>query len=109
MKTPICKDKSRIYDFAGSSIEHIYPQNALTKFREESLEPLKNTLGNLTLQDPAQNTLGGNNPFADKRSPHQESTVLLTRDVAANSIWTKVEIENHKKLLIDIALKVFYP
>lgn len=26
--TPVCVDKSRVYDFAGTSIEHIYPQNA---------------------------------------------------------------------------------
>ena len=50
---PLCKDKSRIYDFAGTSIEHIYPQNADTKFKDETLEPLKNTLGNLSILDPA--------------------------------------------------------
>lgn len=26
--TPECKDKSRLYDFSGTSIEHIYPHNA---------------------------------------------------------------------------------
>ncbi len=107
--TPECKDKSRIYDFAGSSIEHIYPQNAPPKFKDDSLEPFKNTLGNLTLQDPAQNTSGGNKPFSEKRELYLQSTVLLTRDVAATATWSKQEMEDHKKLLIDIALKVFYP
>lgn len=107
--TPLCKDKSRVYDFAGTSIEHIYPQKADKNFRDEKLELLKNTLGNLTILDPAQNTIGGNDPFNAKRSLYQESSVLLTRNIATNQTWTEQEIKNHKNLLIDIALKVFYP
>jgi uncharacterized protein with ParB-like and HNH nuclease domain len=108
-ETPLCKDKSRVYDFAGTSIEHIYPQNTSKKFRDEKLEPLKNTLGNLTILDPAQNTIGGNDPFDAKRSLYQASSVLLTRNIARNQTWGEQEIKNHKNLLIDIALKVFYP
>ncbi len=107
--SPVCKDKSRIYDFAGTSIEHIYPQNAHKNFRNEKLEPLKNTLGNMTILDPAQNTRGGNEPFEAKKTLYQESSVLLTRNIATNQTWTEQEIHVHKNLLIDIALKVFYP
>lgn len=105
---PSCKDKSRVYDFAGTSSEHIYPQNANKNFRDETLEPLKNTLGNLTILDPAQNTIGGNDPFEVKRSLYQESSVILTRNIATKQTWTEQEITNHKNLLIAIALKVFY-
>ena len=73
------------------------------------MEPLKNTLGNLTILDPAQNTKGGNDPFDAKRSIYQASSVVLTRDIATNTTWSEQEIKNHKNLLIDIALKVFYP
>ncbi|MBW4498139.1 MAG: HNH endonuclease family protein [Scytonema hyalinum WJT4-NPBG1] len=103
----ICIDKSRVYDFAGTSIEHIYPQKASPNLRDEKLEPLKNTLGNLTILDPAQNTLSGNDPFLAKRSTYQDSSVLVTRDIATNSTWTEQEVENHKNLLIDVALKIF--
>ena len=106
---PLCKDKSRIYDFAGTSIEHIYPQNAAKNFKDENLEPFRNTLGNLTILDPAQNTKGGNDPFDAKRSLYQASSVLLTRNIATNETWSEQEIKNHKNLLIDIALKVFSP
>ncbi|WP_222838788.1 DUF262 domain-containing protein [Nostoc cycadae] len=105
--TPICKDKSRIYDFAGTSIEHIYPQNS--KSKDEKLEPLKNTLGNLTILDPAQNSIGGNEPFEVKKPLYQESSIQLTRDIANNQTWSEQEIINHKNLLIDVALKVFSP
>lgn len=106
--TPLCKDKSRVYDFAGTSIEHIYPQNA-GKNKDEKLEQFKNTLGNLTILDPAQNTIGGNDPFDAKKSLYQESSVFLTRNIAINQAWTEQEIKNNKNLLIDIALKVFHP
>lgn len=108
-ETPLCKDKSRIYDFAGTSIEHIYPQNADKEFKNINLEPLRNTLGNLTILDPAQNTQGGNDPFDIKRPLYQKSSVQMTRNIATNTTWTEKEITNHKNLLIDIALKVFYP
>lgn len=106
--TPLCKDKSRVYDFAGTSIEHIYPQNA-RKNKDENLEPLKNTLGNLTILDPAQNTIGGNDPFDAKKLLYQASSVLLTRNIARNATWSEQEIKNHKNLLINIALKIFSP
>jgi hypothetical protein len=108
VNTPLCNDKSRVYDFSGTSIEHIYPKKADQKFRDEQLEPLKNTLGNLTILDPTQNTIGGNDPFEIKRPLYQELSILLTRDIAKNQVWTIQEIKNRKNLLIDVALKVFY-
>ena len=105
--TPVCTDKTRVYDFAGTSIEHIYPQNADNTNLDTNIEPLKNTLGNLTILDPAQNTIGANEPFVGKKALYQASSVLLTREIAATTAWTEKEINDHKKLLIDIALKVF--
>ncbi len=107
--TPVCTDKNRVYDFAGTSIEHIYPQNAVSSNLDTTLEPLKNTLGNLTILDPAQNSVCGNDPFTAKRLPYQASTVLLTREIAAKTAWLQQEINDHKNLLIDIAMKAFYP
>ncbi|MDY6901208.1 MAG: DUF262 domain-containing HNH endonuclease family protein [Cyanobacteriota bacterium] len=105
--TPSCIDKSRIYDFAGTSIEHIYPQKADSK--DENLETLINTLGNLTILDPAQNSIASNDPFEAKKELFQKSSVELTRNIGLKQAWTEQEIENHKNMLIDIALKVFYP
>ncbi|MEM9922856.1 MAG: HNH endonuclease family protein [Cyanobacteria bacterium P01_D01_bin.50] len=105
--TPSCIDKSRIYDFAGTSIEHIYPQKA--DIKDENLEPLINTLGNLTILDPAQNTIASNDAFEAKKTLFQQSSVELTRNIGKKQAWTEQEVENHKNMLIDIALKVFYP
>lgn len=105
--TPVCVDKSRVYDFAGTSIEHIYPQNADKNNLDTDLEPLKNTLGNLTILDPAQNTIGGNDSFDSKRLLYQSSSVVLTKEIGKKTDWTRKEIDDNKKLLTDIALKVF--
>lgn len=107
--TPVCVDKSRVYDFAGTSIEHIYPQNADENNLDTNLEPLKNALGNLTILDPAQNTIGGNDSFDLKRVLYQASSVVLTKEIGKKTDWTRTEIDDNKKLLTDIALKVFYP
>ncbi len=86
--TPTCVDKSRVYDFAGTSIEHVYPRNAGSSDLDSNLVPLKNTLGNLTIMDPAQNTLGGNEPFTSKAPLYKQSSVLLTQEIGAKTMWT---------------------
>lgn len=107
--TPVCTDKSRMYDFAGTSIEHMYPRNADKTGLDADLEPIKNTLGNLTILDPAQNTIGANDIFTAKRVIYESSAVLLTKEIAQKTDWTQKAINDHQKLLIDIALKVFNP
>lgn len=107
--TPVCVDKSRIYDFAGTSIEHIYPRNAAGSVLDANLEPFKNTLGNLTIMDPAQNNIGGNDSFAVKQPIYQTSSVLLTQEIGIKTAWTPQEIADHKNLLIDAAVKIFRP
>lgn len=106
---PVCVDKSRVYDFAGTSIEHVYPRNAEVAVLEVTLEPLKNTLGNLTIMDPGQNTLVGNESFVAKKPEFGRSAVKLTRQIGENAQWTSAEIDAHKNRLADIALKVFRP
>jgi hypothetical protein len=107
--TPVCVDKSRVYDFAGTSIEHVYPRNADTPVLDTTLEPLKNTLGNLTIMDPAQNTIGGNESFTIKQTLYQSSSVLLTKEIGSKAAWMETEIDAHKISLIDIAILIFRP
>lgn len=104
---PVCIDKSRLYDFAGTSIEHIYPRNTRSSNQDNNLEPLKNSLGNLTILDPAQNNKGDNDSFIQKKSIYTQSSVVLTQDIGANATWTQTEIDAHKNLLIDAAIKIF--
>ncbi|MGD9590733.1 MAG: DUF262 domain-containing protein [Pyrinomonadaceae bacterium] len=104
---PKCSDKSRVYDFTGTSIEHVYPKRAAPT--DATLEPLKNTLGNLTIMDPKPNSTSGNDDFATKKPVYSASSVELTQEIGAKATWTTIEISAHQALLIGIALKVFRP
>jgi hypothetical protein len=104
---PTCLDKSRIYDFIGTSIEHIYPRNADTALIDTDLEPLKNSLSNLTLLDPGQNTTAGNDSFLVKKVVYQASSFQITKDLCAKTAWTKIETDEHEKNLMELALAIF--
>ncbi len=105
---PTCTDKSRVYDFAGTSIEHIYPCNATGGVLDNSLEPFKNTIGNLTIMDPAQNNIGGNDNFIAKRELYLESSVLLTKEIIGEKlIWEQTDINNYNIFLIEAAIEIF--
>jgi hypothetical protein len=107
---PKCFDKTRVYDFASTSIEHIYPQNATSgsSVFDSSLEPLKHSLGNLTILDPALNVMGDNDDFLTKKPIYQSSSVFLTKnEIGEKAAWTLNEITSHKRLLIDIGMKIF--
>ncbi len=106
-KEPLCVDKSRVYDFSGTSIEHVYPRNADQKTIDNSLEPVKNDLGNLTIMDPAQNSLAGNDGFESKVPIYLRSSVVLTREIGERTAWTRKEFDQHKENLKSIALNVF--
>jgi len=109
---PTCLDKSRIYDFSGTSIEHVYPQkvNISSRNYNAQTEPLKNTLGNLTILDPGQNNTGGNDDFETKKLIYKASSIVLTREkIAQQTSWTAQTIAAHQQFLIDMALKVFQP
>jgi Protein of unknown function DUF262/Protein of unknown function (DUF1524) len=110
--SPSCLDKSRIYDFAGTSIEHIYSKNAkpMQNNYDEMLEPLKNSLGNLTILDPTQNNTADDVIFLDKKQIYTASSIALTRDgVGTKPLWGTQQIEDHQNLIVDIAMKVFCP
>lgn len=104
-RQPECRDTTRVFDFANTTIEHIYPQNSSSPDTE--LENLINSLGNLTFLGADDNNAGGNKSFSQKKPIFESSSVLLNRKIAENSIWSKTEVEEHQAELIRIALKVF--
>lgn len=107
--TPTCLDKNRIYDFSSTTIEHVYPRNAASSsVFNANLEPVKNSLGNLTILDPAQNGVGADDDFLTKRPIYQASSVFLTREkIASNAAWTATEISAFKDFLVNIGMAVF--
>jgi hypothetical protein len=104
---PTCEDKTRVYDFVDTTIEHVYPRNASGGAGNTALEPLKNTLGNLTFMGPTDNVAGGNDDFGTKRRLFQISSVGLNQVIGQNVQWSNAEVEQHLNLLKDMACKVF--
>lgn len=102
-----CLNKTNPYDFAGTSIEHIYPKNALTIDVNQQLEPIKNKIGNLALMDPLHNSEQGNDNFAQKKSEYASSSVEVLKYVSNHPFWTITETVDLETKYIDLALKHF--
>jgi hypothetical protein len=104
---PKCLDKSRVFDFTNTSIEHIYPQNASGTTRNAAMESLKHQLGNLTFLGRDDNALVDNSNFAAKKLILEASSVQMNRKIAENTSWSTTEVSSNKSTLIDIAKKIF--
>lgn len=103
--SPKCKDKTRVYDFTNTTIEHIYPQNPESP--DSTLEPYTNTLGNLTFLGPNDNNDAANTPYSTKRPIFQKSSVGLNRSIGENATWDVKAIEKHRDALIGYAKTIF--
>ena len=106
---PKCKDKTRVFDFSNTTLEHIYPQSVEAKLQDAALEKVKHTIGNLTIFGPDDNDKIGNKPFADKKPVLEKSSLQLTRDVGNNDKWTTELANKRTDALVKMALKVFTP
>ena len=107
--TPKCKDKTRIFDFSNTTLEHIYPQSVKGTDKIEALEADKHTIGNLTIFSHQDNDTVANKTYSAKRAVLQTSNLKLNRDIAVSENWTAKEIEKRTTRLIEMALRVFIP
>lgn len=106
---PKCKDKTHIFDFSNTTIEHIYPRSAPAASQEAELEKSKHFLGNLTIFGPDENNKVKNKSFAEKRSVLQASSLKLNRTIGENASWTSDLVAKRTDSLVKMAMKVFIP
>lgn len=104
---PICNDKTRVYDFSSTTIEHVYPRNAHGAVINTTLEPFKNEIENLTFMGPTDNVAGGNDDFATKKPIFSASSVGLNTDIGSLLQWTNAELSARKDLLKNMACSIF--
>lgn len=105
---PKCTDKSRIFDFANTTIEHIYSQNEDTTRVIPTMESKKNLIGNLTVLDPNINNTLGNIPYSQKRIEFEKSAVLMNRDIAASyATWDLNSFEDRTNKIVTAACRIF--
>jgi hypothetical protein len=106
---PKCKDKTRVFDFSNTTLEHVYPRSADGKNKDAALEPVKHDLGNLTIFGPGDNDKMANKPFGEKKAMLAASNIKLNRDIAAHNTWSAKEVTDRTDKLVGMALKVFVP
>jgi hypothetical protein len=104
---PKCTDKSRVFEFTNTAIEHIYPLSAEASARDSDLELLKNDLGNLTFLDPNENDRLGNKGFATKKPMLASSSIMLNREISSKTVWDVAAVKVRQADLQQLALKVF--
>jgi hypothetical protein len=90
-----------------TTIEHIYPQNPTEENVDEELEDLKNTIGNLTILVPEDNRELGNDPFEQKKTEYERSSLFMNQELGAQANWEKANLLSRRDILVDIAKRVF--
>lgn len=106
---PVCKDKANVIDYKQVSLEHIYPQSSNPRSVDFSLEPLKHSLGNLTILGPQENSIASNKSFDKKRTMFEESNIRINRQIGKLDRWTTVEVSERHEDLIEKAINIFVP
>ena len=106
---PRCKEKTRVFDFPNTTLEHVYSQSAKRADEVPALEASKHTIGNLTIFGPRDNSAVANKSYAEKRDVLKDSNLKLNREIGKNATWTKVHVTKRTETLIKMALKVFVP
>ncbi|MEH0198711.1 DUF262 domain-containing HNH endonuclease family protein [Caulobacter sp. CCNWLY153] len=107
--TPKCKDKAVVFDFANTTLEHIYPRSAKPADKVAALEPHKDSLGNLTIFGPEENDKLANKSYKDKRSVLKKSKLRINRDISDSPTWGPKQVKDRTAAIIDMAVKLFIP
>lgn len=103
--SPLCRDKVRVFDFEMATIEHVYAENATA--RDDQLDPLLDTLGNLTILSQFENNIVGAATFEEKRAVFAASTSTLNQQIAAEPVWTADIVLARQLHLANIGTKIF--
>ena len=106
---PKCIDKSRVFDFSNTTLDHVYPQSPEEGKKNPELEDVKHTLGNLTILGPTDNRELGNKSFDEKRPIFAQSDLKLNRDIAENDDWNADIVDQRMNTIVEMALKIFIP
>lgn len=104
---PKVKDKSRVFDPAQTTIDHLYPQNASGKDRLKALEPIKQNVMNLTLLGQDDNVAAGKKSWSAKRQLLAKTSSHMSRDAARMMRLTKAELKRRQRKIANAALKIF--
>ena len=111
--------KAEIWDrhSASETIEHIYPQNPdingpwkskVKPLKNEKLENLKNSLGNLILLSPELNKEADNNSFYLKKKVYKKAEeLMIIKEVIEINDWNRTSIKKREQNIADFLREEF--
>lgn len=94
------------------NLEHVLPKRAKeadwgTVFSADERKEYLHRIGNLALLQKGPNGQIGNKPFSGKKAVLSSSNFVLTKEIGAETIWTKQTIANRQERLAALAVKVW--
>ena len=98
-------DRTTVRDLDTVNIEHIYPQNPARQ--NPLLEPLKNTLGNLTALDQDEGRIAGNDEFPQKKPIYARSEFKITKPLGRLRKWNEAALVKRVDFYKERAAKIF--
>lgn len=101
------EDKSRVFDFNNTTLEHLYPYSAREVDKDPKLEESKNSIGNLVILDINKNASNADKVFADKKENFKNTGIGIHSIIESKDVWSAEEVNQLTCLYIDFALQVF--
>lgn len=103
----ILEEKTKVFDFNNTTIEHLYPYSAKPDDVNMDMEPIKNRLGNLALLDINNNAKNDNKAFIDKKVSFQNTGIGAHDMISKEQVWSKIEFEKLEDEYLTASLRVF--
>ncbi|MCQ8880706.1 DUF262 domain-containing HNH endonuclease family protein [Pseudoalteromonas shioyasakiensis] len=101
------EDKTVVFDFKNTSIEHLYPYSAKEEDRDPEMEELKNRIGNLVILNINTNASNKDKIFEDKLDGFRNSGIGVHEFILEHEQWSTVEVELLRGRYIDLCIKAF--
>jgi hypothetical protein len=97
-------------DEQAVNLEHLLPENPQHNWPHvtaDAADAYYKRIGNMVLLQAKKNSIAGNAPFSDKKQILQESTFLLTSEVAKYDTWGPEQIAERQQRLAKLAVETW--
>ncbi|EBW5024599.1 DUF1524 domain-containing protein, partial [Salmonella enterica subsp. enterica serovar Derby] len=101
------EDKTRVFDFNNTTLEHLYPYSVGENEREENVEKIKNTIGNIVILDMTRNTKNDDKSFSQKKDNFINTGIGIHQYILEKTEWNEQDINELTERYIGYACKVF--
>ena len=104
---PSIADETRGIDLSQTTIEHIAARRA--EDLEANMQPLIDTIGNLTLLNQTENDGVANASFSGKRPVFERSSFAINRALTADNrqTWRAIDISARETEIVERCLRIF--